>query len=235
MRSCAHCGSTDNLEIHHLVYRCNGGGDGETETLCRSCHVALHRERGDYRAWGRGGALAVLEARGEEGRAFLREIGRRGGQAVLERHGRQHLQELGRRGGRTTARKDGHLKAIAALGGQAVVSRQGSDYMQDLGRKGAQARWQKKEAGGTAMHVYYCKRCGKPVERSIEGELVCERCWLRGEADPALLAEEEALRRAVAASPTHCPDCGRPLVSWSDRLNGCCQECLASSIEEVDR
>lgn len=26
---------------------------------------------------------------------------------------------------------------------------------------------------------YRCKMCGNPVEQSIEGELICERCWNR--------------------------------------------------------
>jgi len=146
--ACAQCGSTENLELHHLVPRCNGGGDGETEVLCHRCHVRLHAEAGHYAAWGRAGAQAVLSQYGDAGRAFLREIGTRGGQAVLERYGPEHLRVLARRGGTATARKDGHLARIASLGGRAVAAQRGSGYMRELGRQGARARW--KSQGGAS-------------------------------------------------------------------------------------
>jgi general stress protein YciG len=120
---CSECGSTRRVEDHHIVYRCDGGSDEQKQPLCHECHVTLHRRNGDYAAWGRGGAEEVMRRRGEEGRAFLREIGRRGGQA--------------------TAAKDGHLQAIAGLGGRAIVSRHGTPYLRELGRKGGLARWKK--------------------------------------------------------------------------------------------
>lgn len=124
--ACARCGAHEDLERHHVVPRSRGGGE-ETVVLCHRCHVALHHECGDYAAWGSGGARKVLQDRGAAGRAFLQEIGRRGGLA--------------------TARKDGHLRRIAPLGGRAVVARYGTTYMRELGRRGALARWQKSKGG----------------------------------------------------------------------------------------
>jgi 5-methylcytosine-specific restriction endonuclease McrA len=59
MGPCAQCGATDSLEAHHLVPRCNGGGNGDTQILCHRCHslplrqaqgsgqrVELHRQAG---------------------------------------------------------------------------------------------------------------------------------------------------------------------------------------------
>jgi len=143
MPQCARCATTANLETHHVVPRCNGGGDGATQVLCHDCHVRLHAEAGHYAAWGRAGAQAVMALYGAEGRAFLQEIGARGGHTVLERYGPEYLRELGRRGGQATAGKNGHLRRIAAQGGRAVVQRYGSAHMQELGRRGAAARWEK--------------------------------------------------------------------------------------------
>ena len=143
MPSCARCATTANLEIHHVVPRCHGGENGATQVLCHDCHVQLHAEAGHYAAWGRAGAQAVMALYGAEGRAFLQEIGARGGRTVLERYGPEYLRELGRRGGQTTAGKNGHLRRIAAHGGRAVVQRYGSEHMQELGRRGAAARWEK--------------------------------------------------------------------------------------------
>ena len=141
MPTCARCSATERLEIHHVVPRCNGGGDGATQVLCHDCHVRLHAEAGHYAAWGLAGAQAVLAQYGKEGRAFLQEIGARGGRAVLARYGPEYLRELARRGGTVTAGKDGHLQRIASRGGQAVATGRGSEYMRKLGRRGAAARW----------------------------------------------------------------------------------------------
>jgi general stress protein YciG len=143
MPTSALCPATERLETHHVTPRCNGGGDGETQLLCHDCHVRLHAEAGHYAAWGLAGAQAVLSRYGEEGRAFLQEIGARGGRAVLARYGPEYLRALGRRGGTATAGKNGHLRRIAPLGGQAVATRYGREHMRELGRQGAAARWGK--------------------------------------------------------------------------------------------
>jgi hypothetical protein len=41
---CAACGATEDLDLHHLMPRCLGGSDDETNllTLCRSCHGKAH-------------------------------------------------------------------------------------------------------------------------------------------------------------------------------------------------
>ena len=41
---CVACGSTDDLQHHHLVTRAEGGSDDESNliTLCCDCHLKLH-------------------------------------------------------------------------------------------------------------------------------------------------------------------------------------------------
>jgi general stress protein YciG len=102
------------------------------QVLCHDCHVRLHAEAGHYAAWGRAGAQAVLVLYGAEGRAFLQEIGARGGRTAVERYGLEYLRELGRRGGRATAGKSGHLRRVAARGGRAAAAGLGSEYMLEL-------------------------------------------------------------------------------------------------------
>lgn len=42
--TCARCGSTDRLAVHHLTRRADGGTDTPTNllTLCHDCHQAEH-------------------------------------------------------------------------------------------------------------------------------------------------------------------------------------------------
>ena len=42
---CQHCGSRDNLHLHHQLFRSHGGADSTDNLiiLCASCHRALHR------------------------------------------------------------------------------------------------------------------------------------------------------------------------------------------------
>ena len=41
---CQLCGSMQQLEVHHLVFRSHGGKDIDENllTLCHSCHSAVH-------------------------------------------------------------------------------------------------------------------------------------------------------------------------------------------------
>ena len=39
---CGLCGSTRNLEHHHVIPRSRGGHKGPTVTLCRTCHTKHH-------------------------------------------------------------------------------------------------------------------------------------------------------------------------------------------------
>lgn len=48
MKKCARCGSTKNLQRHHVSYKNNKRGI----VLCQHCHAALHNKRGD---WGKEG------------------------------------------------------------------------------------------------------------------------------------------------------------------------------------
>lgn len=95
MLHCARCSTPFNLETHHVVPRCHGGANGATQVLCHDCHVRLHAAVGHYAAWGRAGAQAVMALYGAEGRAFLQEIGARGGRTVVERYGPEYLREEG--------------------------------------------------------------------------------------------------------------------------------------------
>ena len=47
LKFCAACGSTDDLQHHHLVTRSEGGGNDERNliTLCYPCHAKLHERR----------------------------------------------------------------------------------------------------------------------------------------------------------------------------------------------
>ena len=42
---CQHCGSEENLQAHHIIFKSNGGGNSVKNgiTLCVECHVSLHR------------------------------------------------------------------------------------------------------------------------------------------------------------------------------------------------
>lgn len=43
-RKCYFCGSTNNVQLHHVTYENLGSeSDEELEPLCRDCHMALHR------------------------------------------------------------------------------------------------------------------------------------------------------------------------------------------------
>jgi 5-methylcytosine-specific restriction endonuclease McrA len=41
---CTQCSATDPLEVHHIVYRSQGGTDelDNLTTLCEPCHTAIH-------------------------------------------------------------------------------------------------------------------------------------------------------------------------------------------------
>lgn len=42
--TCQQCGDKDNLHVHHIVYRGNGGTDDPDNltTLCETCHAEVH-------------------------------------------------------------------------------------------------------------------------------------------------------------------------------------------------
>jgi 5-methylcytosine-specific restriction endonuclease McrA len=43
---CQVCGSMQNLQVHHLKFRSQSGGDEEQNliTLCAQCHARVHRK-----------------------------------------------------------------------------------------------------------------------------------------------------------------------------------------------
>ncbi len=54
--------------------------------------------------------------------------------------------------------------------------------------------------------MYTCKHCGKPVERTIEGELICEQCYASLTEDTPSKEDLEAMRYYY----THCSVCDKP-------------------------
>ncbi len=44
MDSCRRCGRTKRLHIHHIQFKCDGGGEEpeNKEILCQSCHAYIH-------------------------------------------------------------------------------------------------------------------------------------------------------------------------------------------------
>jgi len=115
--SCSLCGSTEDLEQHHVTAVADGGaGDGETVTMCRRCHHRLHWERGDYARWKKRDVATLREAFGEaEASALLARWGSRGGQAIVEHRGREYMSEIGRRGGQAIAARPGRMRELGYL------------------------------------------------------------------------------------------------------------------------
>ena len=75
---CVACGSTDDLQHHHLVTRSEGDSDDERNliTLCDPCHAKLRERRSD----GPTAADRLSEAAGITGKAVgrLRAVWRHG-------------------------------------------------------------------------------------------------------------------------------------------------------------
>ena len=63
---CEECGSTENLEWHHMIHWSLGGDDSpdNLRVLCHSCHWNIHLEQDDFRKAGQWGGLVS---------AYLRE------------------------------------------------------------------------------------------------------------------------------------------------------------------
>ncbi len=49
---CQFCSSMQNLQVHHLKYRSQSGGDEEQNliTLCAECHEQMHRKANGWKA-----------------------------------------------------------------------------------------------------------------------------------------------------------------------------------------
>lgn len=47
---CRFCGKTDNLQVHHVIYRSGGGKHerGNLITLCNEHHDTVHSDKGKY-------------------------------------------------------------------------------------------------------------------------------------------------------------------------------------------
>jgi len=76
---------------------------------------------------------------------------------------------------------------------------------------------------------YYCKGCGDPVERAIEGELICADCWNLAEMSEAEAVADRQMREYLAWASCHCESCKKEL-----RGGGVCPECQAER-DEIER
>lgn len=47
--SCANCGSTENLDVHHKDGNYKNNDPGNLKTLCHPCHMKLHWRQGDLK------------------------------------------------------------------------------------------------------------------------------------------------------------------------------------------
>lgn len=70
--------------------------------------------------------------------------------------------------------------------------------------------------------MYSCKHCGRPVERAIEGELVCEACWSREQQTEEERQADAEIAQWERWSRSHCEDCEKPLPG-----GGVCPDCRA--------
>jgi hypothetical protein len=68
--------------------------------------------------------------------------------------------------------------------------------------------------------MYVCKECKVEIERTIEGELICESCWNRHE-DP----EGAEVSAQIHYALTHCCDCDNPLKTAREKENMRCNKC----------
>lgn len=67
-----------------------------------------------------------------------------------------------------------------------------------------------------------CKICHKPIERSIEGELICADCWTTSQQDP----ESRAFDALMEWYETHCADCEKPTARAVLQVrDGFCASC----------
>ena len=76
--SCGNCGTTENLEIHHIVSLENGGSNnvGNLALLCYVCHDKAHKRAvRDYAQTGRPNLIEFSEAEKHLSRYFNVEIG----------------------------------------------------------------------------------------------------------------------------------------------------------------
>ena len=73
-------------------------------------------------------------------KASKAEAGRKGGQAVLDKHGHDHMVRLARLGAAARARRTEQLRAAGRKGGLATLARYGIEHMRAIGRQGAAAR-----------------------------------------------------------------------------------------------
>jgi hypothetical protein len=66
-----------------------------------------------------------------------------------------------------------------------------------------------------------CKKCGKPVEKAIEGECICVDCWTLAQMsvdDIQAMKEREWF-------DTHCPGCEQTFKTKQEKEAGYCKAC----------
>lgn len=70
-----------------------------------------------------------------------------------------------------------------------------------------------------------CK-CGKPVEKAIEGEIICENCWSWGQ----MSAEDRESVKIQIWFENHCAGCEK---KCKPNENGLCTNCQAEFEKEL--
>lgn len=72
-----------------------------------------------------------------------------------------------------------------------------------------------------SLDAYVCKHCSTPVEQAIEGELICNRCWSRGQ----MSAEERKDNDEIEYALSHCNEtgCEACLRTEGERQSGYCR------------
>ena len=80
----------------------------------------------------------------------------------------------------------------------------------------------------SSLH-YHCKNCNKPVERAIEGELICQNCYNQSEMSPADIELNKQIEHAI----NHCPDCDCKYTTAADKEHGRCKKCQLEIEEDA--
>lgn len=86
------------------------------------------------------------------------------------------------------------------------------------------------------MSIWYlCQSCRDPVDRTIEGELICSRCWNLSQTDRAVSRIDREIATYLAWAEVHCEGCSAGLKG-----GGLCPSCqgerqeVEAALERID-